>query len=354
MARSLSSMYRHITLSIVIPVFNNTNFVRIMIESILANDFDDWELLAVDDGSDELTISLLQSYTNADSRVHLIQRTCTPKGAQTCRNIGMEKAQGKYIVFFDSDDYITPSCLRQRVEAIKLQCDKDFLVFPSGHIVNGTHFAKPYVYSFGYKTHNSDLTSFFRRELPFVVCNNIYNLESLRKHHLMWDTQLLSMQDAAFNISALCKGLSYNYIVCEPDYYYRIDSSPNSISKKLMTESHRQSILYYFNKEIELVREYYGQRYNRYIYYGMLKLSFTLFEKHLDIDYARSLSKVLMQKSRFWGLLFRYQYELCNCFQFILPLSLARKFVFFPYLLESLWRNHKQIKRKNKIKLKTI
>ena len=102
---------KHPLLSIVIPVFNHPNLVKVMIDSILLNVFTDWELLVVDDGSDAFTLSFLNDLTRDDSRICLLHRGEKPKGAVTCRNIGMDAAQGSYIVFFDSDDYITPQCL---------------------------------------------------------------------------------------------------------------------------------------------------------------------------------------------------------------------------------------------------
>ena len=81
------------------PVFNRKNLVAIMLDSILTNDFNDYEVLAVDDGSDEDTIALLNEYQNKDNRIKLIQRTELPKGATKCRNIGIDKAQGEYIFF---------------------------------------------------------------------------------------------------------------------------------------------------------------------------------------------------------------------------------------------------------------
>ena len=74
------------------PVFNRKNLVAIMLNSILANDFIDYEVLAIDDGSDEDTLTLLNEYQNKDNRIKLIQRTELPKGATKCRNIGIDKA----------------------------------------------------------------------------------------------------------------------------------------------------------------------------------------------------------------------------------------------------------------------
>ena len=117
-------------LSIVMPVYNKLEQTLYMIESIRANRFQLWELLVVDDGSDEDTITVLNQLPYKDSRIRIIRRNRSPKGAQTCRNIGMEQAQGKYIIFFDNDDYVLPHCLETRVNAMESNPSLDFMVFP--------------------------------------------------------------------------------------------------------------------------------------------------------------------------------------------------------------------------------
>ena len=87
-----------IILSIIIPIFNHKNEVGVMIDSIRNNTFNEWELLAIDDGSDEETLRLISTYMDIDHRIKLIKRVRLPKGAPTCRNIGIENSSGKYIL----------------------------------------------------------------------------------------------------------------------------------------------------------------------------------------------------------------------------------------------------------------
>src|SRR5690606_28865947 len=69
--------------------------------------------------STDNTIEAIQDYINKDNRFILLQRAETkPKGANACRNIGLENAQGEYIVFFDSDDLMTPDHLEVKINAI--------------------------------------------------------------------------------------------------------------------------------------------------------------------------------------------------------------------------------------------
>ena len=73
--------------SIVIPVFNKGELLQTMINSILAQDYQDWELLLVDDGSDEKTLTLLQHIQKSDKRIRFFKRNRLPKeiGRASCR-----------------------------------------------------------------------------------------------------------------------------------------------------------------------------------------------------------------------------------------------------------------------------
>ena len=249
--------------SLIMPFFNNKELVGKMIDSILANTFEDWELLAIDDGSSVETLAYLSHYT-ADSRVKIIKRETTPKGAQTCRNLGMDHAQGQYWMFVDSDDYLTPACIGTRVEWIEKRQDLDFMVFPSAVYINDVFEPHAPEDIFGYNVHNDDLKGFARRELPFIVWSNIYRADSLRKAHLLWDTKLLSLQDADYNVHAIMAGLRYEYAYVAPDYGYRIRHSQGSVSAKICTPEHFKSNLYASVKFFKTYQERFGHKYDRY------------------------------------------------------------------------------------------
>jgi len=119
-------------ISIIIPAFNREKLITVALNSVIAQSYSSWECIVVDDGSTDNTISIVKQYQKQDSRISFFERLREPKGAPTCRNIGLEHAQGDYVVYLDSDDYILPFCLEQRVQAIFENTDCDFLVFPMG------------------------------------------------------------------------------------------------------------------------------------------------------------------------------------------------------------------------------
>lgn len=89
-------------ISIVMPSFNSENYLRDTIISVIDQSYENWELIIVDDGSTDATISIIESFIKKDNRIRLIFNK--GKGAGAARNTGIAKAEGKYLAFIDSDD----------------------------------------------------------------------------------------------------------------------------------------------------------------------------------------------------------------------------------------------------------
>lgn len=334
------------TLSLVMPVFNHPQELKVMMDSILANLFADWELIAVDDGSDEPTLSLLADYASTDNRIHVIIRNRAPKGAQTCRNMGLEMARGKYVIFFDSDDYVAPYCLKQRVELMEEKPELDFMVFPSGSY-NRNSFSYKGKYVFGYQIYGDDLQAFIRRTLPFTVWTNIYRTESLRKEKLYWDTNLLSFQDSDFNIQALLHGLKYEYAITQPDYGYRTEDNSNSISKKIASNSHRQSLLYFLNKQYNEIQNVYGKKYNSALNECALFIFSFVMSTRIDVPFAKEIAGIVSSYDSFRGKLLHIKINLSKFLEKFLPAKLARQLPMSVYLLHK-WSLEKKISKRIK------
>ncbi|GAA0747845.1 glycosyltransferase family 2 protein [Gaetbulibacter jejuensis] len=118
--------------TIIIPVFNRAHMIGTAIASLQAQSYTHWECVVVDDGSSDGTVKVLADYVAEDARIRYYTRERLPKGAPTCRNIGLQHAKGNYVIYLDSDDYLLPFCLEQRVAAFKKNPTAHFLVFPMG------------------------------------------------------------------------------------------------------------------------------------------------------------------------------------------------------------------------------
>jgi glycosyltransferase involved in cell wall biosynthesis len=100
-------------ISVIIPCYNRAVLVRAAIESVIRQDFSDWELIAVDDGSDDQTFDVLKHYAVADRRIHAFRTE--NGGVSAARNFGAAQSSSstRYLFFLDSDDELEPNALRQ-------------------------------------------------------------------------------------------------------------------------------------------------------------------------------------------------------------------------------------------------
>ena len=100
-----------VKISVIIPVYNVEKYLRECLDSILAQTFQDFEIICIDDGSTDKSLEILQEYKTKDDRFVIVQQRHS--GAGSARNNGIGLAEGKYIQFLDSDDYFEPALLEE-------------------------------------------------------------------------------------------------------------------------------------------------------------------------------------------------------------------------------------------------
>lgn len=321
-----------IELSIVMPVFNRKDLVRVMIDSIIANTYQNWELLAIDDGSTDGAYEMMLEYASRDNRVKPHLRTKLPKGPQTCRNEGLELARGKYVVFFDSDDYIPPFCLQERIAHMKQNSLSDFMVFPSGSYENKEN--NIYKKLVGVKNKGNDIDRFLSRRLPFLVCTNIYKTKVLKEKKLLWDTNLLSLQDADFNLMAILLGLKYTYGNTEINYFIRFANNGQSLSKRVISQEHLQSHLYAIEKWYIHVGKIFHKSKNKELFKGVLWIYDRVFVDNYRSEFSDKLYQLVRHYDRQRALYLKF---IIASQEFLfkhtsLSVNTVRRIVLFPYL----------------------
>ena len=215
--------------SIIIPSFNRAELIADTLESVLKQSYTNWECIVIDDGSTDNTLNVIKKYTTEDNRFKLCQRDRGPKGAPTCRNIGIDKSIGEYIIFLDSDDLIASFCLRNRV-AMMCENKKDFVVF----------FKEPFIKRIGdfdfplkirpKNIHESYLHWFLIPKVPWAIHEVIWRRDYIR-YIRGFKEGMHDWQDWELHVRALLK--SSDYLVLEgskPDCYVRRHDG-NRISK---------------------------------------------------------------------------------------------------------------------------
>lgn len=104
--------------SVVMPAYQAEKYLGATIESIQKQSFENWELLVIDDCSKDKTLEIARSYEEKDGRIHVIHREQN-QGVSEARNLGITKAQGRYLWFVDADDTVEESILSQVYQSLQ-------------------------------------------------------------------------------------------------------------------------------------------------------------------------------------------------------------------------------------------
>ncbi|WMN12190.1 glycosyltransferase family A protein [Marivirga salinae] len=188
--------------SIVIPTFNRGSIIRKTLDSVLSQTYENWECIIVDDGSKDSTFEVVKTYLRKDSRFKFLKRSRTPKGAPTCRNIGIENANGDYLIFLDSDDILLSDCLKGRTKFFEKYSDLyEFLIFPGTifNIVNQTiAFSSRFL-------EEPDVHQLLRGVGAWQIMGPIYKTGFLTEEKILFDEELIQLQDTFFHIECILK-----------------------------------------------------------------------------------------------------------------------------------------------------
>jgi len=111
------------SISVIVPAFNAVSTLAKTLDSVISQTYPDWELLVVDDGSTDATLSIANEYAGRDSRIHVIRQA--NGGESAARNAGIAQARYDWLVFLDSDDWIAPSHLEKLASELAAHPDLD-------------------------------------------------------------------------------------------------------------------------------------------------------------------------------------------------------------------------------------
>ena len=116
-------MNRKVT--VVVPIYNVEKYIGKMLDSLTAQDYENFEALLIDDGSTDGSARVAAEYCRRDDRLRLISKK--NGGVASARNMGIDEATGDFIVFWDPDDYVPPKALRKMYSA-SVRNDADMTV----------------------------------------------------------------------------------------------------------------------------------------------------------------------------------------------------------------------------------
>lgn len=184
------------TVSIIMPVYNGEQFISEAINSVRQQTYTDWELIIVDDGSTDMSCNIIMEFVHSDDRIKL-HHNPSPCGMPSVpRNIGIDKAHGRYIAFLDADDMWLNHKLEEQLKLF--DNDKTAIVFSFYEKIDVNGYRNNrIVYSPQQITYNKMLHSNYIGNLT-----GIYDVAKIGKVHFMD----IHHEDYVFWMNILKKG----------------------------------------------------------------------------------------------------------------------------------------------------
>lgn len=207
------------TVSIIVPVYNAEKYMKRCIDSILGQEYADFELLLVDDGSRDSSGTICDEYAEKDLRVRTIHKANS--GVSASRNLAISQAKGIYLQFVDSDDWLTPDATRLLVRAAK-DHDCDLVIADFYRVIGERVSHKGDIEEDGVLTREEFAACMMESPADFyygVLWNKLYRREIVERYHLRMDADISWCEDFMFNLEYI-RHAEIFYALRTPIYYY--------------------------------------------------------------------------------------------------------------------------------------
>lgn len=229
-------------ISVIVPVYNVERYLPCCIESILNQDFKNFELLLINDGSKDKSGNICDEYAQKDKRVKVFHKK--NEGVSIARNLGINHAQGEYIAFIDSDDYIDVNYL-----SILMKDSADLVVTgyiqfaddQEDKIVYHSSFIKT-IYHIGEFKEGLSLLLNRNHTTPW---NKLFRFNIIKKYHIYFDPKIRFAEDTVFvqtylfhcNTIVFQDGMPYHYrSYTNNDSFFRYSLTSNEYIHTMQME----------------------------------------------------------------------------------------------------------------------
>lgn len=239
-------------ISIIVPVWNAEKDLDRCINSILSQELLEWELLLVNDGSTDNSLSICNTFCNSDSRIQIISRNHL--GVSAARNSALERAKGEYICFIDSDDYIEPDYL----SSLYNHHDKDLVVcgYFVDHYNSDYQFKNKEIHTQDEMTYNTEdkikFKELFISGIMHMNWNKLWKKSIIDKYQLRYKPYPIN-EDYIFLLEYI-QHIQSVFILDKPLYHWvRIDKRQSGV------ENIPENLISIYNEAHLLTRKFFKE-----------------------------------------------------------------------------------------------
>lgn len=206
-------------ISVIVPVYNAEMYLKRCIDSILEQSIQDFELILINDGSNDNSLLVIEECAKCDKRIIVInQENC---GVSAARNNGLKIATGKFILFVDSDDYIAPNYISSFIQNKDIDPTINLIIQGCTWYMDGRE--RKYICKKGYYSKNEFAEALseyemFRHGSPY---GKLYSQKIIKENNIFFNTDIRNYEDLLFFFEYIryIEGL---YFIEETGYHYNV------------------------------------------------------------------------------------------------------------------------------------
>lgn len=225
-----------IKFSIIIPIYNAEKYIKNTVTTVLNQTYKDFELILIDDGSNDNSKIICENLSKSDNRIKFISKK--NEGVSKARNLGIKQSKNKYICFLDADDYIENNMLQTYVDIIKVYKDIELINCGFFSEIQGeTPTEKSQIDIINYKEKyykskeeiKEDFVTLWDKHLLYNIWNKVYVKDIIEKYEIKFPNYNWG-EDIDFNRKYIMKiNNMYNTEKC---FYHYIRGRGNTITGK--------------------------------------------------------------------------------------------------------------------------
>jgi len=278
--------------SVIVPIYNVEKYIRKTVESIISQNYENLEIILVDDGSPDKSPEIIDELGKEDSRIVVIHKK--NNGVSSARNAGLEIAKGEYITFVDGDDWIEEDYVSYFVSLLEKE--------NSNVVMNRRNFSQ-----FNQASSNDTYIISAEKAIEWIylgkifvaVWNKMYRASWLKENNILFDENIWYGEGMLFNID--CLQYTEKVVIGEKCVYHQTPN-PNSAMRKFNLKSNYCGIKSLEiqkehwkkrNKKIEDAWNYHRRAFNWSIMGGLARANMEKQHKEVYKDCAKNLRKNL-------------------------------------------------------------
>lgn len=247
--------------SVIIPIYNTDKYLRRCIDSVLNQNFEDYEILLIDDGSTDNCGLICDEYKSKSDKIKVIHTT--HGGVSSACNCGIEHSDGEYLMFCDSDDYVEPDWIPTLYCAIKDNPDNfvfcafyndDINESRSVHLSNGDYYSR---YSI------DDYYLMYQKGFSAYRWIRIFRKDKVSAA-IRFDESICVGEDVLFNIEYLKTCSSFLYV--DKPLYHWVNNGNESLSRAYHAKYYDDIKMLYFPRASVIANKDLQNFYNDYFY----------------------------------------------------------------------------------------